>query len=229
MPPEDCPTAAPTLSESEITLTPSASNPPAPPSTHPQNEPNVHSSPSLPPDTAPSTTSVGLPASSATAPSDTTTNTAQNASIAGLATRKGPKGARHIQPKKEPTKRGRKSSWPLKKLAWLESHVPQFISSDDHRAFYNRIVFLWKKIFGRDLPLKEDPEGEIDEAAAIARPDPEENLTPEERKQRCAEDRHLREVPFLHFPLYLRPLRANSILVCYRYSPIGTAHAWAMS
>lgn len=200
MPPQDPAAAALALSASEIAMDSSSSTPPAPPPIPPQNEPNIPISPSLSRDTAPATPSVDTPAASASAPSDTTANTVGNASTAGLTTRKGPRGARHLHPKK-PAKRGRKSSWPPKKLAWLESHVPQYISSDDHRALYNCIVFLWHKIFSRDLPLREDPEGDIDETAAIARPDPEENLTVEERKQRNVDDRNLRDVSsfFLFF------------------------------
>lgn len=56
------------------------------------------------------------------------------------------------------------------------------------------MMYLWRKIFGRELLLKVDPEFDIDEDAAIARLDIEESLTAEEHETRERDDRELREV-----------------------------------
>lgn len=113
--------------------------------------------------------------------------------------RRGPKGARHIQPQKS----GRKSTWPPKKLAWLESRVAQFTACNDSKAFYDRLLWLWYKVFGRSLPIKDDPEDDIDEAAAIARQDAEEFLTEEVRSARNKEEQALRQVRIIRMSLSL--------------------------
>lgn len=107
--------------------------------------------------------------------------------------RKGPKGARHLQPKAAP---GRKSSWPPKKLAWLTKHIPEFLSTQNTSDFYDRVLLLWFKIFGRALPVKDDPDFDIDEEAALTKPAIEENLTDEERTIRSRQEQELRLVRF---------------------------------
>lgn len=118
-----------------------------------------------------------------------------SASSSGIPTslpaRRGPKGARHLQP---PQKSGRKSTWPPKKLAWLESHLPQFNAYTDSGAFYDRIMWLWYRIFGRSLPTKVDPEGDIDEQAAIDKQDSEEFVSEEVRAAWAKEEQALRQV-----------------------------------
>lgn len=106
-------------------------------------------------------------------PSSTSTALVHSPDVNSLPTRKGPKGSRHLQPK-QATKPGRRSSWPPKKLAWLESHIPQFLAcTTDAQAskFYDRMVYLWFNIFGWSLPVRQDPEGDIDEAAALEKPE----------------------------------------------------------
>lgn len=56
------------------------------------------------------------------------------------------------------------------------------------------MMYLWRKIFGRELPLKEDPAFNIDEAAAIAQPASEASLTAEQMEEREKQDKELREV-----------------------------------
>lgn len=104
----------------------------------------------------------------------------------------GPKGARHIQPKNAP--RGRRTTWPPKKLAWLQSHVSQFLQAKDASAFYDRVIFLWYRIFGRTLALRDDPDFDINEDAALLREDPEQELTEDEKAVRVREEQELRTV-----------------------------------
>lgn len=144
---------------------------PTPPSTLPSNDPPVEVSSTA---TAPTTSASPTSGTSASTPPP----------------RRGPKGARHIQPQQS----GRKTTWPPKKLAWLEGRLPTFAVSNDRKAFYDRLLWIWYKVFGRSLPIKQDPEGEIDEEAAIARPDPEECLTDEARSARNKEEQNLRQV-----------------------------------
>lgn len=118
--------------------------------------------------------------------SDPSTSLVQSPAAASLPTRNGPKGARHLQPKPA-VKSGRKSSWPPKKRAWLEGHIPHFLAcTTDAQAskFYDRITYLWFKIFDWGLPIRQDPDGDIDEDAALARPEEIGNLTEEEMKER---------------------------------------------
>lgn len=63
-------------------------------------------------------------------------------------------------------------------------------------------MYLWRKIFGRALPLKEDPAFDIDEAATIAQPDPEASLTAEQMEEREKQDKELQEV-CTHFFVFL--------------------------
>lgn len=128
-----------------------------------------------------------------TEPSNTTiipdqTSLPVSSSLLPIPTDNDPKGARHLTP--AATRRGRKTTWPPKKLQWLNSHVSQCLVSKNRSAFYDRILWLWRRLFGRSLPVKEDPEGDIDEAAAIARQEQELPLTAEEEKA----DSELREV-----------------------------------
>lgn len=48
---------------------------------------------------------------------------------------------------------------------------------------------MWFKLFGRQLPLREDPPGEIDEKVALLEPDVVEQLTKEEKQQRDQENK----------------------------------------
>lgn len=194
----------PPPSELTSTLPSDHAQPSVVPSTRAEPAPSSTSdpSPSLnPPDQGPLSLSESpcLPDSQ----TSTTLTLAATDSPASAAppTRKGPKGARHLQPKPA-VKCGRKSSWPPKKLAWLESHLPQFLActTADSAKFYDRIVFIWYKLFDRSLPIRQDPEGDIDEATALEKEDSIEQLTEDEINSRIREEHSLRSVSTSNHP-----------------------------
>lgn len=80
--------------------------------------------------------------------------------------------------------------------------------------------------------MKEDPEGDIDEAAAILSEDTEGPLTEEEKMQRKCADRELREVYVFLTPSWMSLILLEFIMLTIlfirpRFLQTGSAIAWA--